>query len=128
MRVPFRQQPLTFYARDDPPSRSQTPEFLEVQAAYTARHPLAVHEFKRIAIALAVERGDRGFTADDVRERAQALGLDGYEEHTPGIALGALRSHRAIRVMGREKGRSALGKGRWINRFKLNADAIEVPA
>ncbi len=123
---PFHQRPLTFYAHDDPPRTSQDPEFREVQAAYTAHHPLAVAELKRIALRLAAERGAPGFTAEDVLDAAG--GREGFEPHAIGVALGSLRAHHALCVVGRRKGRSPAGKGRWVNVFALNADALEMPA
>ena len=115
---------LTILDYLDPPHRSQTEAFLRVQRGSYAKHPEKSALLERVALRLAAERGDRGFTAEDVLDGA------GGREHFPrnliGSVIGRLRSGHLICVIGRVKGRSPKGKGRWVNSFKINGDALRV--
>lgn len=107
---------------DDPPERSQEEAFLRVQAGMRAKHPVEFGTLLTAAIRLAAARGEEGFTAGEVL--AKAGGRDRYPRNLIGAVLGSLRSRHSLHVIGREKGDSPHGKGRWVNRFALNGDAI----
>jgi hypothetical protein len=113
---------LTLDIFEDPPSRSQAPEFKEVINSH-ADDP-AFLELREIAKRLAVDRGDRGFTVEDLR--AECHGFGAYRRNLPGIVLGSLRSMHAICVIGRERSTHPAGRGRWVNRFKLNGEALRI--
>lgn len=129
IRSPIPTRQITFDTYLDPPSRSQDESFVAVQRSLAARDPEHVAALQRIVLRLAAQRGDRGFTSDDVRDEP------GWEEvasvtrikarrNLPGIVIGSLRSHHSLCVMGREKSRRPEGRGRWVNRYKINAGAI----
>jgi hypothetical protein len=113
---------LTLDSFVDPPSSSLAPEFQEVVKANLDDPDFL--ELRAITLRVAVVRGDRGFTVEDVREAAG--GLAHYRKNLPGIVCGSLRSGKKLRVIGRVKGSHRAGKGRWINVFMLNPDAIHI--
>jgi hypothetical protein len=117
-------RPLTLDVYEDPPHRSQEPAFLEAQEAMREAHEPAFLELRGIALRIAAERGSEGFTVDELMDAAGGRGR--YPKNLPGVVLGNLRSKHAICVMGREKAKHPAAKGRWVNRFKLNSEAIRV--
>lgn len=121
--APVRQ--LTFAEYDDPPYRSQSPEFEAVRAGMERRYPAETALLLRVTLRLAAESGAAGFTSEDVLDAAGGRNL--FPRNLIGAVLGTLRAHHSICVMGREKARHPAAKGRWVNRFKLNAEALEVP-
>ena len=106
----------------DPPSTSLAPEFQAVVRANLDDPDFL--ELRAITMRVAIARGDRGFTVEDVREAAG--GLAHYRKNLPGIVCGSLRSGKKLRVIGRVKSTHRAGKGRWINIFMLNPDAIHI--
>jgi hypothetical protein len=106
----------------DPPSTSLAPEFQKVITANLGDPDFL--ELRAITLRVAVARGDRGFTVEDVREAAGGLGH--YRKNLPGIVCGSLRSGKKLRVIGRVKSTHRAGKGRWINIFMLNPDSIHI--
>ena len=117
---------LTIRDYEDPPATSQDPAFTRVQEGSYAKHPAEAALLERVALRLAAESGREGFTAEDVLD--EAGGREHFPKNLIGAVIGHLRSRHAICKVGREKGRSPYGKGRWVNRFALNGDAIEVAA
>lgn len=115
---------LTFHEYPDPPNRSQSPLFLRVQEGMYGKHPLESHELETVTLRLAAKRGEAGFTTSDVLE--EAGGRDRFPPNLIGSVVGRLRSRHALCVIGRERGKSPKGKGRWVNRFALNGEALEV--
>jgi hypothetical protein len=115
---------LTLDQYADPPNRSQDPRFLEVQQAVREAHPGDFLEMRGIALRLAADSGKGGFTVEDLRKACEGFGR--YGKNLPGVVLGHLRSKHALCVIGRQKATHPAAKGRWINRFKLNSEAIEV--
>jgi len=124
-------RPLVLETYLDPPSRSQSPRFLAAQASVRDRHPEAFEALQRMALKLAGDRGDRGFSVNDLRA------IPGWEEMTtrlntrlarnlPGIVIGSLRTHHAICLMDRVKSAHPKGKGRWVGIYRLNTEAIRV--
>ena len=116
-------RPLTLEFFEDPPTRSLAPEFAEVIDAHSDDPQFL--ELREIAKRIAVDRGDLGFTVEDLR--AECHGFGAYRRNLPGIVLGSLRSMHAICVIGREKATHPGARGRWVNRFKLNPEALRLP-
>lgn len=119
-----RLRQLTFHEYPDPPETSQDPAFLRVQEGSYAKHPAEAALLERVALRLAAESGKDGFTAEDVLD--EAGGRERFPKNLIGVVIGRLRNKHAICKVGREKGRSPYGRGRWVNRFALNGDALEV--
>jgi len=115
---------LTLDTFQDPPSTSLDPRFQEVIEAVREKHPEDFLEMRQEALRLASERGSDGFTVDDLRTATGGFGRFG--KNLPGVVLGHLRSKHAICVIGREKATHPAAKGRWVNRFSLNSEAIRV--
>jgi hypothetical protein len=115
---------LTLDVFEDPPHRSQEPAFLEVQDAMREAHEPEFLELRGIALRIAAESGGEGFTVDELMDAAGGRGR--YPKNLPGVVLGNLRSKHAICVISREKATHPAAKGRWVNRFKLNSEAIRV--
>jgi hypothetical protein len=126
-----RTLPLTLDRWDDPPRTSQSPRFLEVQAAVKNRDPARFDALQRMALRLAAERGDRGFSVNDLRRvpgwEAQTTGLrTRLARNLPGIVIGSLRSKHAICLIDRVKCAHPDGRGRWVGVYRLNGEAIKV--
>lgn len=115
---------LTFHEYDDPPATSQSEAFRHVQEGMYAKHATQAALLQQTMLRLAAERGREGFTAREALEAAG--GPEGFPRNLVGAVVGSLRSCHAICVVGRERGTSPRGKGRWVNRFALNGDALEV--
>jgi hypothetical protein len=115
---------VTLEQYDDPPERSQEPEFQAVQAAMRQKYSHKFNELRTIAVMVAGDAGDRGFTVEDLMDRAG--GRQKYPKNLPGVVIGNLRSQHVLCVMSREKAEHPEAKGRWINRFKLNSGALRV--
>ena len=115
-------RPLTLDIFDDPPQTSLAPKFQEVIEA-SSDDPQFL-KMRQIALRLAAYKGAVGFTVEDLRAACQGFGA--YRKNMPGIVLGSLRSRHALCVIDREKSTHPGGNGRWINRFKLNGEAIRV--
>ncbi|MGA7861661.1 MAG: hypothetical protein WCB19_07370 [Thermoplasmata archaeon] len=115
---------LTIDTYLDPPRKSLDPAFQETIAAVRRYVPEQFELLRKVALRLAAERGDRGFTAEDMLD--QAGGRDKFRRCMPGVVLGSLRAIHALCVVGRVKSKHPEAKGRWLNVFSLNADAIQV--
>jgi hypothetical protein len=115
---------LTLDTYADPPRTSLAPEFQSVINAVREARPDDFLELRAIALRLAAKAGQGGFTVEDLR--IEASGFQRFTKNMPGVVLGHLRSKHALCVIGREKSTHRAGKGRWVNRFMLNGDAIMV--
>ncbi len=117
-------RPLTLDIFDDPPQTSLAPKFQEVIEAVRDAIPDQFEEMRGIALRLAAKAGQEGFTVEDLRNACGGFGR--YRRNLPGVVLGHLRSMHALCVVSREKASHPAAKGRWVNRFALNSEAIRV--
>lgn len=115
-------RPLTLEHYNDPPNRSQTESFKRVEVGMKVKYSLQFELLQRVALRLAAERGR--FTAEEVLE--QAGGRAAFPRNLIGAVIGSLRSRHAICVIGRRKAEHREAKGRWINEFRINSEAIRV--
>ena len=118
---------LTLDQYQDPPNRSQDPAFLELQkkeGEYRRSHEPNFLLLRSTFLRLAAENGKEGTTAEDVLEAAG--GRSNFPKNLIGVVTGHLRLTHAICVIGRRKSEHPEAKGRWVNRFMLNSEAIRV--
>ena len=123
----------------DPPRTSQEPEFLEVQSAVRAQDRDRYDRIAATILRLALEAGpvrraedgslEGGVTADDIMDVVDPSRR--LPHHLIGCVIGTLRSTHRIRVglsgAAREKARHPEAKGRWVNRYELQLDALAEP-
>jgi hypothetical protein len=123
----------------DPPRSSQDPEFLEVQRAVRDMDRERYDRIAGLILRMALEAGpvrrledgslEGGITADDIMEVADPSRR--LPHHLIGCIIGTLRSTHRIRVglggTAREKARHPEAKGRWLNRYELQAEALGAP-
>lgn len=117
---------LDSFIPQEQPRRSLDPLFIEMSVAYTSRWPAETDALRRAIIRVGLEAGSDGFTAEEVLDAAG--GRRKYPRNLIGAVIGNLRGrqHALILVDGREKSEHPEAKGRWVNRYRLNPDAIRV--
>jgi hypothetical protein len=118
---------LDSFIPEEQPKRSLDPEFIEMSTLFTAKYPRETEELRRALIRVGTEAGEAGFTAEDVLEAAPG-GRKAYPRNLIGSVIGNLRGrkHALILVDGRVPSEHPAAKKRWINRYRLNPDAIRV--
>ena len=123
----------------DPPRTSQEGEFLSVQQAVRAQDRERYDRIAATILRLALEAGpvqrcedgslEGGITADDVMDVIDPSRR--LPHHLIGCVIGTLRSTHRIHVglggAAREKARHPEAKGRWLNRYELQLDALAAP-
>jgi hypothetical protein len=118
---------LESFIPEEQPMRSLDPEFVEMSTLFLAKYPKEREELLRALIRVGTAAGEAGFLAEDVLEAAPG-GRKAYPRNLIGSVIGNLRGrkHALILVDGRAPSEHPAAKKRWVNRYRLNPDAIRV--
>lgn len=118
---------LDSFYDDEQPKRSLDPEFIEMSTLFSAKYPRETEELRRAIIRVGTEAGAAGFTPEDVIA-ATPGGRKAYPPNLLGSVIGNLRGrkHALILVTGRVPSEHPEAKKRWVNRYRLNPDAISI--